>query len=116
MLLYIFLLIIFFSELAKLVFVTYKNLQELLMPQQDRASLEAAEEDSNRVNPKFREPNRQEPKTESNGEQGKERKNVTKIVNSNIISASVNGHKNKIVPVPEPITYTLEHKTVSLTY
>lgn len=35
------------------------------------------------------------------------------MVNTQIISASINGKKSHMAVLPEPVFYTLEHKTVS---
>ena len=108
--------------LAKLVFATYSNLQELLAPQQDEeeATYQTAEEESNSVDviqvetQDGRAPPTQEPKV-TKVKVGKEKKKEEqeKVVNSNIISASINNHTGGMQKLPEPITYTLEHKTVS---
>ena len=44
------------------------------------------------------------------------KKGKKRIVNSNIISASINNREETIKDLPEPILYTLEHKTVGLVF
>lgn len=52
-------------------------------------------------------------KTETGKNKTENEENDTKrIVNSNIISASINSREDPVHNLPEPIYYTLEHKTV----
>ena len=124
--------------LAKLIFLTFDNLGQFLAAQSDEPSpntltFEEAPEEYIRTEPpkKATEPTLAEnmigdgivppdadmiwPEIEVKDDLGMETKEEkpVKIVNSNIISASIN-NKTGVTHLEEPITYTLAHKTVSI--
>ena len=95
-------LIFKFPGLAKIVFATYNNLEQWLQPPNDQPYKKSTSaydgfEDSDNEIDKY--------------EKDIEEKEI-KILNSKIISASVNERKNEIVPLSDPVIYTLEHITV----
>ena len=119
------------AGLAKLIFVTYDNMQKMLQPLQkddpsvintvDKAETMGKETkteekvahgekygdagmDTDRTDGKRKEDRNEEKRNSANA--------VETIVNTKIISASVNRRKN-LTDLAEPMMYTLEHKTVS---
>lgn len=120
------------AGLAKLIFVTYDNMQKMLQPlQKDDPSVNTVDKaetmgketkteekaehgekygdagtDTDRTNGKRKEDRNEEKRNSANA--------VETIVNTKIISASVNRRKN-LTDLAEPMMYTLEHKTVSST-
>ena len=120
--------------LAKVVFATYKNIEQFLHPEGGRPyegdkrpswqsgfqghdpgmdiEVEMHETKEDKQDYYDKKPALEdEAATEPDK---KEEQNVTKIVNSQIISASVNGREGEQIPLGNtPIRYTLEHNTVS---
>ena len=116
-----------FPGLAKLIFATYHNLEEFLRPQGDQPATPH--------NPTTQFPPQTKPNNYNNEaindpldpkynmipeievmEVEQRREDREKMqdmeVNTNIISASVNGRK-ETKELPEPVIYVLEHKSVS---
>ena len=114
------------AGLAKLIFVTYDNLEQMLQPlQKDDPNVFS---NSVGTEPVDRETKGKETKSAEGGKHkdakdDKDRKrtdemrksadDVETIVNTKIISASVNNRRDR-TELAEPMLYTLEHKTVSI--
>ena len=96
------------------MFVTYSNLNEYLNPKKPDVEDEYQAVDGKKEEEFYKETNVIE---ENVDVMEVERKNeahaVETIVNSNIISASINERKDRI-PLMEPVVFTLEHKQVSM--
>ena len=114
---------IFCAGLAKLIFVTYDNLEEMLQPLQadDPGVISHTVDTGHGGDTEIKiteETEGREVKMageEYGGDKegkGDKENDVERIVNTKIISASVNQRKD-LTELAEPIIYTLEHKTVS---
>ena len=93
-----------------MVFVTYNNLEDYLSPRVSDQSYQTGQ-------PEEKVDMAQDNVIQINDidtfetEQKKHAGDVESIVNTNIISASINDHKNTI-PLMEPVVFTLQHKQV----
>ena len=92
------------SGLAKLVFVTYNNLERLLKADINAKTVVRAENEDEDLQG-------DEPYAAGSGAR-KEEEEEERVINTNVISASINRRKTA-TKLAEPILYTLEHKTVS---
>lgn len=92
-----------------MIFATYQNLEEFLHPQSDEPSEkqeDLAEKDTVQRKPEYDDYN-----MVADIEVMPIEKEEEMVVRTNVISAAINGRKEK-KELSEPIIYTLEHKSV----
>ena len=102
--------------LAKIVFTTYRNIEEFLSPevadepikkadiQADKTIIKGPVEEKDTIKEAF---------DEGIDPEEQNKKDVSRVVNTNIISAAINGRSEEKVELSEPILYTLEHLQVT---
>jgi len=114
------------AGLAKIIFATYSNLEQYLHPQNDASH--SVNDQEYKYGPVAAVARRRYPTTDRNyiqwqpddgiyyNRNNKEEmfEDEPKVVGTKIISASVGGRKEEKVPLKEPVIYTLEHKSVSV--
>lgn len=93
---------LFFSGLAKVVFTSYSNLENLLLPNAISPMVTSGD-----TNPRFR----------SFCSDLTVNDNCSAIINTKIISATINSHKlrGNEMQLPKPVVFTLQHRIVSYT-